>query len=58
MSHVETNTRLLNTDDVALKQIRIAARKKKTLQKKKRKNAKHFLKVNRVLLLLKNLLAI
>ena len=37
MSHVETNTRLLNTDDVALKQIRIAARKKKHYKRRKGK---------------------
>ena len=43
MSHVGTETGLLDIDDAALKRIRKYCGKKKTLQKKKKKNIKHFL---------------
>ena len=45
-----------NTCDIALKRIRkYSGKKQKTLQKKKNKNKKHFLKVKQVSLLLKSL---
>ena len=56
MSDVKTQTKHSNIDDIALKRIRkYCGKKTKDIQKKKKKNTKHFLKVKRVLLLLKNL---
>ena len=54
-SDVEIQLGHSNIADVVLKSIRKYCAKKKTLQKKKNKNTKHFLKVKGVFLLLKNL---
>ena len=60
MSDIEIQLEHSNISDVALKRIRkyCGKKKQKTLQKKKNKNTKHFLKVKRMLLLLKNFLMI
>ena len=60
MSDIETQIKHSNIADAALKRIRNYCEKKKqnTLQKKKNKNIKHFLKVKQVFLLLKNLYVI
>ena len=57
MSDVEIQLGHSNVADVGLKRIRKYCGKKKQniLQKKKNKNTKHFLKVRRMFLLLKNL---
>ena len=56
MSDIEKQLGHSNIADVLLKRIRkYCSKKKKTLQKKKKKNTKHFLKVKRMFLLLKNL---
>ena len=47
-----------NIANVVLKTIRKYCGKKKTLQKKKKKNTKHFLKMKKVFLLLKSLYVI
>ena len=48
-----------NIDDAAIKRIKkYCGKKTKTLQKKKKKNIKHFLEVKQVFSLLKNLHAI
>ena len=53
---LKTQIKHSNICDIALKRIRkYCEKKQKTLQKKKKKNAKHFLKVKQVFLLLKNL---
>ena len=56
MSHVGTETGLLNIENAALKRIGKYCGKKKVLQKKKKKYTKHFLKVKKVLLFLKTCL--
>ena len=56
ISHVGTETGLLNIDDAALKRIRKYCGKKKVLQKKKKENTRHFLKGKKVLLFLKTCL--
>ena len=55
MSDIEKQLGHSNIADVLLKNQKILQQKKKTLQKKKKKNTKHFLKVKRMFLLLKNL---
>ena len=55
MSDLEIQLRHSNIANFVLKRIRKYCGKKKTLQKKKNKNTKHFLKVKEVFLLLKNL---
>ena len=56
MSDVERQIGHSNIANVALRIIRkYCGKKTKTLQKKKKKNTKHFLKVKRVFLLLKSL---
>ena len=56
MSDVKKQTKHTNIDDVALERIRkYCGKKPKTLQKKKKKNVKHFMKVKQVFSLLKNL---
>ena len=56
MRDVEIKTNHTNIDDLALKRIRrYYEKKQKTLQKKKKKFTKHFLKVRQVFSLLKNL---
>ena len=48
MSYFATQTKHSNICDIALKRIRKYCGKKKTLQKKKNKTIKHFLKVEQV----------
>ena len=56
MRDVEIQTNHTNIDDAALKRIRkYYGKKQKTLQKKKKRNIKHFLKVKQVFSLLKKL---
>ena len=56
MNEVEIQTNHTNIYNIALERIRkYCGKKQKTLQKKKNKNIKHFLKVKQVLSLLKNL---
>ena len=56
VSDVETQIKHSNICDIALKELEsIVAKKQKTLQKKKNKNTKHFLKTKKVFLLLKSL---
>ena len=56
MSDIEIQLRHSNIYDIALKRIRnYCGKKQKTLQKKKNRNIKHFLKMKQVFLLLKNL---
>ena len=56
MRDVKIQTNHTNTDDVASKRIRkYCGKKQKILQRKEKKNIKHFLKMKQVFLLLKNL---
>ena len=56
MKDIEIQTNHTNIYNIALERIRkYCGKKQKTLQKKKKKNIKHFLKVKQVLSLLKNL---
>ena len=56
VSDLKTQIKHSNICDIALKELEsFVAKKQKTLQKKKNKNIKHFLKTKQVLLLLKNL---
>ena len=56
MRDVEIQANHTNIDDAALKRIReYYGKKQKTLQKKKKKNIKHFLKAKQVFSLLRNL---
>ena len=56
MRDVEIQTNHTNIDDLALKRIRkYCGKKQRTLQMKKKKNIKHFLKVKQMFSLLKNL---
>ena len=56
MNDVKKKTGHLNIAEVALSRIKkYYGKKQKTLQKKKSKNIKHFLKIKMVFLLLKNL---
>ena len=58
MGNIEVRLGHSNIADIVLKKKseNTAAKKQKTLQKKKNKNPKHFLKAKKVFLLLKNLL--
>ena len=59
MSDIEEQTNHTNIANIALERIRrYCGKKQKTLQKKKKKNIKHFLKVGKVFSLLKKLRAI
>ena len=56
MKDIKIQTNHTNIYNIALERIRkYCGKKQKTLQKKKKKNIKHFLKVKQVLSLLKNL---
>ena len=56
MKDIKIQTNHTNIYNIALERIRkCCGKKQKTLQKKKKKNIKHFLKVKQVLSLLKNL---
>ena len=56
MRDVKIQTNHTNIYNIALERIRkYCGKKQKTLQKKKKKNIKHFLKVKQVFSLLKNL---
>ena len=56
MKDIKIQTNHTNIYNIALERIRkYCGKKQKTLQKKKNKNIKHFLKVKQVLSLLKNL---
>ena len=60
ISDIEIQHGHSNNADVVLKRIRkyLGKKKKKNITKKEKKNTKHFLKVKRIFLLLKNLLVI
>ena len=59
ISDIEIQHGHSNNADVVLKRIRkYCGKKKKEHYKKRKKNTKHFLKVKRIFLLLKNLLVI
>ena len=56
MSDIEIQLGHSNIGDVVLKRIiKYCSKKQKTLQKKKKKNTKHILKVKQIFLFLKNL---